>query len=237
MSHQSRDKSHRSMCQVRVNFASPVWQLASPAGPLPADCLSHVSPTLAISIRLQYTAQFRDSIRQAEYRTCLRLPRTPEIKLIHISHQFSWQQTSQNRMKSTGHTTQFHTNIMNPGQVSQYSDLGYALDGSGFVPGWGIRFLSSPGNQTSSGTTVFSHTNRVQGVRSLDGPPFVPSLGNRFLSSPGNQTSSVTLVFSHTNWVQGVCSPGAKWLEYEDNHPLPSSAKVTEGWYSMFTSL
>jgi hypothetical protein len=43
-------------------------------------------------------------------------------------------------------------------RTTQYSDFGYALDGLGFVPGWRNRFLSSPGNQTRSGTLVASHT-------------------------------------------------------------------------------
>lgn len=72
----------------------------------------------------------------------------PEIKLIHISHPF-YNKLYKTESREIGHTTQYNTNIMNPGQLSQYSDLGYALDDPGFVPGWRNRFPSSPRNQTS----------------------------------------------------------------------------------------
>jgi hypothetical protein len=100
VSHQWKDTLHRSMFQVRVNFASPGWQLANLAGPLPVVRLSDVSPTLAISIQLQYTAQFRDSSHRAKYRTCLRLPCMPEIKLIHISYPFLQQQILQKKWRA-----------------------------------------------------------------------------------------------------------------------------------------
>jgi hypothetical protein len=149
LSHPSRDKLPGSMFQLCVNFASPVSQLANPAGPLPVVCLSHVSPTGAISIQFQYTAEFRDSSHQAKYHTCLQLLYMPEIKLIHISHPFYNNKLYKTESRETGRTTQYNTNIMNPEQVSQYSDLSYELDDPGFVPGWRNRFPSSSCNQTS----------------------------------------------------------------------------------------
>jgi hypothetical protein len=88
------------------------------------------------------------------FETCRVSCQNKFVKLVHLVGFI----IKKKRIKSIGHTTQFHTNIMNPRQLSQYRDFGYALDDPGFVPGWRNRFPSSPGYQTSSGTLVASHS-------------------------------------------------------------------------------